>query len=48
MMIMTEEYAGGNFSAGLGLVFDDLSVDYAFAPYGELGDTHRASFKLRM
>jgi hypothetical protein len=45
---MTEEYAGGNFSAGLGLVFDDLSVDYAFAPYGELGDTHRASFKLRM
>ncbi len=44
----TEEYAGGNFSAGLGLIFDDFSVDYAHAPYGELGEAHRASLTMRM
>ena len=40
-------YAGPGYTAGIGLTNRDLSVDYAFAPYGELGAAHRvtAAFK---
>jgi len=33
--------AGPGFSAGIGFRNSDLRLDYAFAPYGELGDSHR-------
>ncbi len=33
--------AGPGFSAGLGLRSGDLRVDYAFVPYGDLGNAHR-------
>jgi hypothetical protein len=31
-------------SGGLGFVYRQICVDYAFVPYGDLGDTHRISF----
>jgi len=34
----------GVFSAGFGLNFSGKSLDYAYVPYGELGETHRLSF----
>lgn len=42
----SEENAGGNFGAGLGLKFGILKLDYAYAPYGDLGITHRLSLGL--
>ncbi len=27
--------------AGLGLKFDSFALDYAYVPFGDLGDTHR-------
>ena len=39
--------AWSGFSAGLGLVFDRLSLDYAFSPFGELGNSHRFSLAFR-
>lgn len=30
--------------AGLGLKLDRLSLDYAYVPFGDLGDTHRMTF----
>ncbi|MBI4349997.1 MAG: PorV/PorQ family protein [Elusimicrobia bacterium] len=38
---------GPGFTAGLGLTNRDLRVDYAFAPYGDLGDAHRVTVALR-
>ena len=35
--------AGPGFSAGLGFRNGDLRLDYAFAPYGDLGDSHRVT-----
>lgn len=35
------------FSAGAGVEFDRLSFDYAFAPFGGLGDSHRFSVNFR-
>lgn len=35
------------FSAGAGVAFDKLSFDYAFAPFGDLGDSHRFSINYR-
>jgi hypothetical protein len=35
------------FTAGFGIGFSNYSIDYAFAPYGVLGDTHRISLSLR-
>ncbi|MEW5951321.1 MAG: hypothetical protein GX447_03860 [Elusimicrobia bacterium] len=32
------------FSAGFGLISDYFQADYAYVPYGDLGDTHRFSF----
>jgi hypothetical protein len=31
-------------SAGFGFKIWDVDMDYAFVPFGELGDTHRVSF----
>lgn len=39
--------AGAGFAAGLGLRKDAIGVDYAFAPFGDLGDTHRISLAFR-
>lgn len=35
--------AGPGFTAGVGFRNGDLRLDYAFAPYGELGDSHRVT-----
>jgi hypothetical protein len=32
---------GGNLTAGIGIKIDQLSFDYAWIPYGDLGQTHR-------
>lgn len=37
----------GNFAGGLGFKHTGLGVDYAFAPFGDLGDTHRVSLSYR-
>ena len=34
---------GSGISAGMGFKLDKVALDYAYAPYGELGDTHRFS-----
>ncbi|MEK7721709.1 MAG: PorV/PorQ family protein [Elusimicrobiota bacterium] len=39
--------AWSGFSAGAGVVFDRLSLDYAFTPFGVLGNSHRFSINLR-
>lgn len=39
--------AGVGVTAGLGWRFSNLSLDYAFAPYGELSDSHRFSVAVR-
>jgi hypothetical protein len=41
------EGAGIGVTAGLGLRVRVFQVDYAFSPYGDLGNTHRLSFGLR-
>lgn len=38
-----DEGAGGNISLGLGLLFSGLTVDYAYVPYADLGNTHRVN-----
>ena len=40
-------FTGSGVTAGLGLRNGDLRVDYAFAPYGELGDAHRITIAVR-
>lgn len=35
------------FSAGAGVAFDRLTFDYAFSPFGVLGNSHRFSINLR-
>ena len=39
---------GSGLCAGLGVNLDQVTLDYAFAPYGELGDTHRVSVGLAL
>jgi len=39
--------AWSGFSAGAGVAFDRLSFDYAFTPFGALGNSHRFSINLR-
>jgi len=36
-----------NVSAGLGINLSKFTFDYAFVPFGDLGDTHRISFLFR-
>ncbi|HNW42887.1 MAG TPA: PorV/PorQ family protein [Elusimicrobiales bacterium] len=38
---------GSGISAGLGLKAGDISGDYAFSPFGELGATHRLTLNLK-
>ena len=35
------------FSAGAGIAFDMFSFDYAFTPFGDLGDAHRFSLSVK-
>ena len=35
------------FGVGLGFKFDRFTMDYAFQPYGDLGNTHRVTLGLR-
>ncbi|MDD5382720.1 MAG: PorV/PorQ family protein [Candidatus Margulisbacteria bacterium] len=44
----SEENAGGNLGAGLGLKFGMARLDYAYVPYGDLGVTQRIAFSLIM
>ena len=39
--------AWSGFSAGAGVAFDRLTFDYAFSPFGALGNSHRFSVNLR-
>lgn len=39
--------AGPGFTAGAGLANRDLKVDYAFLPYGDLGNSHRVTVSFR-
>jgi long-subunit fatty acid transport protein len=34
-------------STGIGFKFENYTLDYAFVPYGELGNTHRISFSMK-
>lgn len=35
--------ADNGFSAGLGFTYESIDIDYAFIPFGDLGNTHRIS-----
>ncbi|MBU2573584.1 MAG: PorV/PorQ family protein [Elusimicrobia bacterium] len=39
--------AWSGFAAGMGLAFNRFAFDYAFTPFGELGNSHRFSFSLK-
>ena len=39
--------AGSGVSAGLGIRTGSLGVDYAFSPFGDLGDAHRFTLNFR-
>jgi hypothetical protein len=42
-----EEGAWSGFSAGAGVFFDRAIFDYAFTPFGELGNAHRFSISVK-
>lgn len=42
-----EQGAWSGFSAGAGVAFDRVSFDYAFTPFGDLGNAHRFSLSLK-
>lgn len=39
----TDQDIGSGISAGAGLRISKISIDYAYVPYGDLGNTHRIS-----
>ena len=39
----TGQDTGAGITAGLGFNYNDLNLDYAYVPYGDLGSTHRFS-----
>ncbi len=39
--------AGSGFAAGAGFRLMNIGIDYAFVPFGDLGDTHRVSLGYR-
>ncbi|OGS62257.1 MAG: hypothetical protein A3J79_01590, partial [Elusimicrobia bacterium RIFOXYB2_FULL_62_6] len=41
------ESAGSGITAGVGLKSGELRFDYAFAPYGDLGDSHRLTISFK-
>ncbi|MEW6620423.1 MAG: PorV/PorQ family protein [bacterium] len=42
----TDPDIGSGFSGGVGLKVMNYAIDYGFAPYGNLGDTHRISLRM--
>ncbi|MCG3203458.1 MAG: hypothetical protein KCHDKBKB_00125 [Elusimicrobia bacterium] len=42
-----DEGAGSGFAAGAGFHLMNIGIDYAFMPFGDLGDTHRISIGYR-
>lgn len=42
----TNQDAGEGWSAGLGFKFGRSDLDYAYVPYGDLGSTHRISWRM--
>lgn len=42
-----DDEAGSGFAAGVGFNLMNLNFDYAFVPYGDLGDSHRVSLGLK-
>lgn len=44
---LKEDNPAPGFALGLGFKHTNLSVDYAFVPFGNLGDTHRVSLGYR-
>lgn len=42
----TDLDVGSGFSGGIGLKVLNYQIDYGFAPYGKLGDTHRISLSM--
>ncbi|MFC1500990.1 PorV/PorQ family protein [Elusimicrobiota bacterium] len=44
-----DRYSSGvGFSAGAGIVFDNMGLDFAWAPYGELGETYGVSLNFKL
>lgn len=43
---LSEDNAGGNMGGGIGLRWNDFGIDYAYAPYGDLGQVQRVSINL--
>jgi len=43
----TGKDAGEGYSAGLGFNLSSVSLDYAYVPYGDLGNSHRVSLGMR-
>lgn len=44
---LKDDNTGPGLTGGIGLDLNTFSIDYAFAPYGDLGDTHRIAFTYR-
>ena len=43
----TNQDIGQGLTAGIGLKMGKASIDYAYVPYGDLGDTHRISLGMK-
>lgn len=43
----SEKDIGRGYSLGLGVNYQYFNIDYAYSPYGELGDTHRMSLTIK-
>ncbi|MFH1618649.1 MAG: PorV/PorQ family protein, partial [bacterium] len=43
----TRNEAGPGITAGMGWIYGNCSIDYAFVPFGELGTAHRISVSVR-
>ncbi|TKJ43383.1 hypothetical protein CEE34_11570 [Candidatus Aerophobetes bacterium Ae_b3a] len=43
----TNQDIGQGLTAGLGYKFGRICLDYAYVPYGDLGDTHRISLEMK-
>ncbi len=43
----TNQDIGKGITAGIGFKMGKTSIDYAYVPYGDLGDTHRISLGMK-
>ncbi|MCK4418849.1 hypothetical protein KAV79_03495, partial [Candidatus Aerophobetes bacterium] len=43
----TNQDIGNGITAGIGLKMGKTSIDYAYVPYGDLGNTHRISLGIK-